>query len=75
MLFLGEQVKKTPSTFEFTTMPRARIKVIAPWRVGYHPELNCWNLQLKIKSYMKHNKKELLYVDANVLHRSAEGKY
>ena len=64
--------------FEFTYYAlEPRIKVIAPWRE--------WDLSSRTKllefaaknkiPIMKHNKKESPYsVDANVLHRSAEGK-
>ena len=64
--------------FEFSYYAlEPKIKVIAPWRE--------WDLSSRTKllefaaknkiSIMKHNKKESPYsVDANVLHRSAEGK-
>ena len=64
--------------FEFSYYAlEPKIKVIAPWRE--------WNLSSRTKllefaaknniPIMKHNKKESPYsVDANVLHRSAEGK-
>ncbi len=64
--------------FEFSYYAlEPKIKVIAPWRE--------WNLSSRIKllefaaknkiPIMKHNKKESPYsVDANILHRSAEGK-
>ena len=64
--------------FEFSYYAlEPRIKVIAPWRE--------WDLSSRTKllefaaknkiSILKHNKKESPYsVDANVLHRSAEGK-
>ena len=64
--------------FEFSYYAlEPKIKVIAPWRE--------WNLSSRTKllefaaknniPIMKHNKKESPYsVDANILHRSAEGK-
>ena len=64
--------------FEFTYYAlEPKIKVIAPWREwGLSSRTKLLEFAAKNKiPIMKHNKKESPYsVDANVLHRSAEGK-